>query len=90
MQSALIVQSQHERRRRELLQRRTARGDTHTERHKFRRRHTNPFAYELHQKKTRGEGGSSQKLVYMQISLHWGDEKQQIHGKTLVLFLPSD
>lgn len=92
MQSALIVQSQHERRRRELLQRRTARGDTHTERHKFRRRHTNPFAYELHQqKKRRGVwGGGSQKLVYMQISLHWGDEKQQIHGKTLVLFLPSD
>lgn len=26
----------------------------------------------------------------MQISLRWGDEKQQIHGKTLVLFLPSD
>ncbi len=26
----------------------------------------------------------------MQISVRWGDEKQQIHGKTLVLFLPSD
>lgn len=26
----------------------------------------------------------------MQISLCWGDEKQQVHGKRLALFLPSD
>lgn len=91
MQSALIVQSQRERRRRELLQRRTTRGiltqrginsdaDTQT-----------PLHMNYIKKEMRREG-SSQKLVYMQISLHWGDGKtaNTWEKKTLVLFLPSD
>lgn len=34
--------------------------------------------------------GESSKLVYMQIFQCWGDEKSQLHGKTWLLFLPSD
>lgn len=55
-----------------------------TERHKFRHIHTNTYTLYIWITSKRREGAS--KLVYMQISLRWGDEKQQIHGKPLCYF----
>lgn len=56
-----------------------------TERHKFRQ--TNTYTLCIWIKSKRRAGAS--KLVYMQISLHWGDENSKDMEKHL-LFLPSD